>query len=245
MNHDVSARLLHKSKDPLSPRSNQERASRKSVIPAKAGIHFNQKSLDSRFRGNDGLKTAVGACGSSPLAGNLSHTLFRPENPVSCAVNVHMGRHLMQLTGQAAGASFRARRTRERTRARCSAEPDGPTVPRRYSATNPRLAGPAGPSSTPRGESGGGAFHSKGRKPFCSIPASSTFAEAGPPLTRGRRARVGKRATRAPPASPVSRGPAPGLVVEVTPAPAASGASPRVPPQGRDRRPRTSRGGRG
>ena len=31
-------------------------ASRKSVIPAEAGIHFNQKSLDSRFRGNDGLK---------------------------------------------------------------------------------------------------------------------------------------------------------------------------------------------
>ena len=30
-------------------------ASRNPVIPAKAGIHFNQKSLDSRFRGNDGL----------------------------------------------------------------------------------------------------------------------------------------------------------------------------------------------
>ena len=31
-------RLLHKSKDSLSPRSDQERAPRKSVIPAKAGI---------------------------------------------------------------------------------------------------------------------------------------------------------------------------------------------------------------
>ena len=55
--------------------------------------------MDSRFRGNDGLKTAVSACGLSSLAVNLSHTLFRPENPVFCAVNVRMGRHLMQLTG--------------------------------------------------------------------------------------------------------------------------------------------------
>ena len=52
--------------------------------------------MDSRFRGNDGLKTAVSACGLSSLAVNLSHTLFRPENPVFCAVNVRMGRHLMQ-----------------------------------------------------------------------------------------------------------------------------------------------------
>ena len=55
--------------------------------------------MDSRFRGNDGLKTAVSACGLSSLAVNLSHTLFRPGNPVFCAVNVRMGRHLMQLTG--------------------------------------------------------------------------------------------------------------------------------------------------
>ena len=37
----------------------RDQPSRKSVIPAKAGIHFNQKSLDSRFRGNDGLKKAI------------------------------------------------------------------------------------------------------------------------------------------------------------------------------------------
>ena len=49
--------------------------------------------------GNDGPKTAVGACGLSSLAVNLSHTLFRTENPVFCAVNVRMGRHFMQLTG--------------------------------------------------------------------------------------------------------------------------------------------------
>ena len=30
-----------------------------SVIPAKAGIHFNQEPLDSRLRGNDGLKDLV------------------------------------------------------------------------------------------------------------------------------------------------------------------------------------------
>ena len=34
-------------------------ALRKSVIPAKAGIHFNPKALDSRFRGNDGLKETI------------------------------------------------------------------------------------------------------------------------------------------------------------------------------------------
>ena len=38
VSHSVETRLLHKSKDSLSPRSNQERAPRKSVIPAKAGI---------------------------------------------------------------------------------------------------------------------------------------------------------------------------------------------------------------
>ena len=34
-------------------------ALRKPVIPAKAGIHFNKRPLDSRFRGNDGLKEAI------------------------------------------------------------------------------------------------------------------------------------------------------------------------------------------
>ena len=34
-------------------------ALRKPVIPAKAGIHFNPKALDSRFRGNDGLKETI------------------------------------------------------------------------------------------------------------------------------------------------------------------------------------------
>ena len=58
--------------------------------------------MDSRFRGNDDLKTAVGACGlSSPAVNlNLSYTLFRPGSPVFCAVNARMSRHLMQLTGE-------------------------------------------------------------------------------------------------------------------------------------------------
>ena len=64
------------------------------------GIHdaLNQ-AMDSRFRGNDGLKTTVGACGLSSLAVNLSHTLFRQENPVFCAANARMSRHFIQLTG--------------------------------------------------------------------------------------------------------------------------------------------------
>ena len=33
----------------------------KPVIPAKAGIHFDQKFLDSRFRGNDGRKNPASA----------------------------------------------------------------------------------------------------------------------------------------------------------------------------------------
>ena len=57
--------------------------------------------VDSRFRGNDRLKTTVSACGLSSLAVNLSHTLFRSENPVFCAVDVRMGRHFMQLSGKA------------------------------------------------------------------------------------------------------------------------------------------------
>ena len=36
-------RLLHKSKDPLLPRSNEERAPRRNVIPAEAGIHYGQR----------------------------------------------------------------------------------------------------------------------------------------------------------------------------------------------------------
>jgi hypothetical protein len=32
-----------------------ETASNTIVIPAKAGIHFTQPNMDSRFRGNDGL----------------------------------------------------------------------------------------------------------------------------------------------------------------------------------------------
>ena len=51
------------------------------------------------LRGNDRLKTIVGAGGLSSPAVNLSHTLFRPENPVFCTVNARMNRHFMQLTG--------------------------------------------------------------------------------------------------------------------------------------------------
>ena len=40
-----TTRLLHKPKDPLLPRSSREQTPRKSVIPAKAGIHFNHESL--------------------------------------------------------------------------------------------------------------------------------------------------------------------------------------------------------
>ena len=55
-------RLLHKSKDPLLLRSSREQTPRKSVIPAKAGIHFNHGSLwisrflpaFARMTGNDG-----------------------------------------------------------------------------------------------------------------------------------------------------------------------------------------------
>ena len=67
-------------------RSSREQVPRKSVIPAE---------VDSRFRGNDDPKTAVGACGLSSLAVN------RTENPMFCAVNVRMGRHFIQLTGPA------------------------------------------------------------------------------------------------------------------------------------------------
>ena len=82
---DNATRLLHKSEDPRLPR-----------IKPGAG---SGKARHSRGSGNDGLKTTVGACGRSSLAVNLSHTLFRPENSVFCAVNARMGRHFMQLTG--------------------------------------------------------------------------------------------------------------------------------------------------
>ena len=74
---------------PIKPeaRSEKVRHSRGSGNPLRS-----RKSLDSRFRGNDGLKTTVGACGLSSLAVNLSHMLFRPENPVSCATNTYMSR---------------------------------------------------------------------------------------------------------------------------------------------------------
>ena len=39
------------------------------------------------------------ACGLSSLAVNLSHTLFRSETPVFCAVNACMGGNVMQLAG--------------------------------------------------------------------------------------------------------------------------------------------------
>ncbi len=116
-------RLLQKSEDPLFPRSSREQVPRKSIIPPLprgqaprslcprkrvAGIQRLLIQVDSRFlpasagmTGNDGLKTAVGACGLSSPAVNLSHTLFRPENPVFCAVNARMGQHFLQLLRQA------------------------------------------------------------------------------------------------------------------------------------------------
>ena len=39
------------------------------------------------------------ACGLSSLAVNLSHTLFRSENPVFCAANASLDRDVMQLAG--------------------------------------------------------------------------------------------------------------------------------------------------
>ena len=56
--------LLHKSKGRYSPRSRWGQAPRESVIPTKAGIHFNYwKSMDSHFCGNDCLKKTIHACG--------------------------------------------------------------------------------------------------------------------------------------------------------------------------------------
>ena len=79
------SRLLQKSEDPLLPRSSREQAS--------------ENVRHSRFRGNDGLKPTVGACGLSSLAVNLSHTLFRPGNPVFYAANTCMSRIFLQLAG--------------------------------------------------------------------------------------------------------------------------------------------------
>ena len=56
-------------------------------------------SLDSHFRGNDGLKRTISAYGLPSLAVNLSHTLLRSENPVFCAANACMDGHFMQLAG--------------------------------------------------------------------------------------------------------------------------------------------------
>ena len=56
-------RLLHKSKGRYSPRSRRGQAPRESVIPTKAGIHFNYwKSMDSRFCENDCLKKTIYVC---------------------------------------------------------------------------------------------------------------------------------------------------------------------------------------
>ncbi len=46
---ETRAQVLRKSVIPCHPRESGE----------KAGIHFNPKALDSRFRGNDGLKETI------------------------------------------------------------------------------------------------------------------------------------------------------------------------------------------
>ena len=43
------------------------------VVPAKAGIHRNVRSLDSRLRGNDGFGKSIGTDRQSPLT-RLSRT---------------------------------------------------------------------------------------------------------------------------------------------------------------------------
>ena len=48
----------------------------KPVIPAKAGIHFKQKFLDSRFRGNDGLKNPASATMAGRLLGSAEARHF-------------------------------------------------------------------------------------------------------------------------------------------------------------------------
>ena len=121
------ARLLQKSEDPLLPPIKPEAGSEKVRHSRESGNPLrSRKSLDSRFlpafagmTGNDGLKTTVGACGSSSLAVNLSHMPFRPENPVFCAANTCMGR--IFATGRFAfrrtfGPHLRAGRPRSQVR---------------------------------------------------------------------------------------------------------------------------------
>ena len=91
---------------PSFPRKRESTGEEAGETPAFPGDTPFSGSVDSRFlpvftgmTGNDGLKTTISACGLSSLAVNLSHTLFRPENPVFCAANVRMGRHFMELTG--------------------------------------------------------------------------------------------------------------------------------------------------
>ena len=65
----------------------------RSVIPAEAGIQRLLIEMDSRFRGNDGLKKTIRTCGLPSLVVNSIHILHRSENPVLCVVNVRMDRH--------------------------------------------------------------------------------------------------------------------------------------------------------
>ena len=75
-------------------------------------FRYSLRSNPGAGSGNDRLKTIVGAGGLSSPAVNLSHTLFRPENPVFCTVNARMNRHFMQLTGSPVhGAARTPRRT--------------------------------------------------------------------------------------------------------------------------------------
>ena len=97
---------------PSFPRTRESTLPENGVSPGNAGVSPASSPVDSRFRGNDGLKTTISACGLSSPAVNLSHTLFRPENPAFCAENVRMGRHFMQLTGSLVrGAARTPRRT--------------------------------------------------------------------------------------------------------------------------------------
>ena len=51
------------------PMETRTQTLRKPVIPAKAGIQFNQRSLDSRFRGND--EDGGGMTGNDRLQENI------------------------------------------------------------------------------------------------------------------------------------------------------------------------------
>ena len=77
-------RLLHKSKPyhpPIESRAGSSKTRYSRFLPVFTGI-----------TGNDDLKKTIGACGLPSLAVNLGHTLLRPGNPVSCAVNACMGK---------------------------------------------------------------------------------------------------------------------------------------------------------